>query len=143
MVCIDEASKTSIPKLPMALFSTYLARVMTILRGLLVAALFCTSGCTTKRTTSGEPIYFIRTAAYKEKLGTLKLTEPQAKERVVQYLRAKGATNSIFIGYHAVIVGDSFVFSAPRQEDVSLAGYYVDGHTGKVTVRNEGSVKAP
>ena len=114
--------------------------------GLLAAVLFCGSGCITTRTTSlGEPIYFTRTSAYERKLATLKLTEPQARDRVIKYLLAKGARNaaSIDIGYHAVIVGDSFVFSAPRQEDISLGGYYVDGNTGAVTVRNEGSVKAP
>ena len=127
--------------------SAYLHGAVTILRfipGVLVAVL-CTSGCATRRTTSGEPIYFTRTAAYERKLATLKLTEAQARDRIVKYLLAKGATNaaSISVGYHAVIVGDFFVFSAPRQEDISLAGYYVDGNTGAVTVRNEGYVKAP
>jgi hypothetical protein len=112
---------------------------------LLVAGLVITSSCTTKRTVSGEHIYFTHTAAYDRKLRTLTLTEQQARERAVEFVRAeRGAdTGKIFIGDHMVIVGDCFVFSQPRKADVSLSGYYVDGHTGQVTRRSEGNITLP
>jgi len=73
----------------MGVRSAYLPGAVTILRfilgGLLVAALFYTLGCsTTRRTTSGEPIYFTRTAAYERKLATLRLTEAQARDRIAK-----------------------------------------------------------
>jgi hypothetical protein len=113
---------------------------------LLVAGLFSTSGCTTKRTASGERIYFTRTAAYDRKLHTFALSEQQARDRVAEFVRTERGTNApekIFIGGHMVIVGECFVFSPPRKADVSLSGYYVDGHTGQVTLRSEGYTTLP
>lgn len=112
---------------------------------LILAGLLCTSGCTTKRTASGERIYFTHTVAYDRKLRTLTLTEQQARERVAEFVRAEQGTDSakIFIGDQMIIVGDCFVFSPPRKADISLGGYYVDGHTGAVTRRSEGNVTLP
>ena len=106
----------------------------------LVAVLLCISGCTTKRTASGERIYFKHTSAYDRKLRTLTLTEQQAKERA-ELVRAERGVEGFTD--HCAIVGDCFVFSSPRKADVSLVGYYVDGHTGRVTQRSEGYVTLP
>ena len=117
-----------------------------IFGSLLVAGLFITSGCTTKRTASGERIYFTQTAAYDQKVRTFVLTEQQARDRVAEFVRTERGTNApqkIFIGDHMAIVGDCFVFSPPRKADVSLGGYYVDGHTGQVTQRSEGYTTLP
>ena len=113
--------------------------------GLWLAILYG-SGCTTKRTASGERIYFTQTAAYDQKVRTFALTEQQARDRVAEFVRTERGTNTpqkIFIGEHMAIVGDCFVFSPPRKADVSLGGYYVDGHTGQVTLRSEGCTTLP
>ena len=112
--------------------------------GLFIAVMLGLSACTTKRTASGEHIYFTGTSAYDRKLRTLDLTVQQAKDRVADYLRVHRAdSRPIFIGDHIVIVGDCFVFSLPQKADVSLMGYYVDGHTGEVRERREGYVSLP
>ena len=113
---------------------------------LLVAGLFSSPGCSTKRTASGERIYFIQTAAYDQKVRTFALTEEQARDRVAEFVRTEQGTNApqmIFIGHHMAIVGDCFVFSPPRKADVSLSGYYVDGHTGQVSSRRGGFTTLP
>ena len=111
---------------------------------LFIALMLCLSACTTKRTASGERIYFIGTSAYDRKLRTLDLTVQQAKDRVADYLPVHRAdSGQIFIGDHTCIVGDCFVFSPPRKADVSLMGYYVDGRTGEVRERREGYVTLP
>ena len=112
--------------------------------GLFIAVMLGLSACTTKRTASGERIYFSGTFAYDRKLRTLDLTVQQAKDRVADYLRVhRPDLGPIFVGEHMVIVGDCFVFSPPRKAGVSLMGYYVDGHTGEVRERGEGYVTLP
>lgn len=104
------------------------------------------SGCTTKRTASGERIYFTQTAAYNQKVRTFAVTEQQARDRVAEFVRAEQGTSAlekIFVGDHMVIVGDCFVFSPMRKADVSLGGYYVDGHTGQVTRQSKGYTTLP
>src|SRR5437762_7214140 len=72
---------------------------------LLLAVILSLSACTTKRTVSGERIYFTGTSAYDRKLRTLDLSEQQAKDRVTDYLRARrGDSGPMFIGDHMVIV---------------------------------------
>src|SRR6266516_5661849 len=101
--------------------------------GFFLAVMLGLSACTTKRIASGERVYFTGTSAYDRKLRTLALTEQQAKDRVADYLRVRrGDSGPLFIGNHTVIVGDCFVFSPPQKADVSLMGYYVDGHKGEV-----------
>ncbi len=111
---------------------------------LFIVVMLGLSACTTKQIASGERIYFTGTSAYDRKLRTLDLTVQQAKDRVADYLCVHRADSGrIFIGEHMVIVGDCFVFSTPRKADVSLMGYYVNGHTGEVTERREGYVSLP
>lgn len=117
--------------------------------------MFCTLGCTTKKTASGERVFFKDTAAYNRKLAKLKLNEHQARIKCEEYFKHEEflTANRIRIStppagtfvnnYHTVIVGDCFVFSFPRKADVDLGGYYVDGNTGKVTKRDEGRVTLP
>ena len=57
--------------------------------GFAFAALVCISGCTTKRTASGERLYFTQTAAYDRKVRTFALTEQQARDRVAEFVRTE------------------------------------------------------
>jgi hypothetical protein len=111
-----------------------------------ILSICCTLGCTTKKTASGERVFFKNTAAYNRKLAKLKLNEHQARINYEEYLstnKIRIPPAGIFDNYHAVIVGDCFVFSFPRKANVDLSGYYVDGHTGKVSERDEGRVNPP
>lgn len=120
------------------------ARVFLIL---MLAAVF--TGCSSvRRTSTGDPIYFVGTQQYQHKVETLTLTEAQAKDRVAAYLASTRPppTNpklGYLIGKHQVIVGDCFVFAMPDKADIILSGYYVDGNTGAVTERQEGRTSYP
>ena len=113
---------------------------------MLVAAF---TGCSSvRRTSTGEPIYFAGTPEYQRKLETFSLTVAEAKDRVASYLAATRPppTNpklGYLIGNHQVIVGDCFVFAMPDKVDIILSGYYVDGHTGAVTERQDGRTSYP
>jgi uncharacterized protein YfaT (DUF1175 family) len=103
-------------------------------------------GCSSVRhTPKGEPIYFSGTREYQRKIETLALTAEQARERVAEYVSARRPDSpyKLLIGQHQVIVGDSFVFAMKDKMDVVLSGYYVDGHTGTVTERQEGRTRYP
>jgi hypothetical protein len=103
-------------------------------------------GCTTKKTASGERVFFKDTAAYNRKLAKLKLNEHQARIKCEEFLTANririspSPAGTFFDNY---LVGDCFVFSFPRKADVDLGGYFVDGNTGNVTKRDEGRVTPP
>lgn len=107
------------------------------------------AGCSSVRhTATGETIYFTGTRAYQHKVQTLALTVEQARERVATHLAAtRPPPASPKLGYliviHQVLVGDCFVFAMPHKADIILSGYYVDGHTGVVTERQDGRTHYP
>jgi hypothetical protein len=119
-------------------------RFIALLGALLVTLLSLTS-CVTKQTASGAVVYFAGTSAYARKARTLTLSPQQAKVCLIRYL-SQANPNDPQVGvarFHSAIVDDCFVFSYPRKADVSLRGYYVDGHTGEVSDRNEGFATLP
>ena len=111
---------------------------------MLVAVL---AGCSTgRRTSTGEPIYFVGTQQYQRKLETLTLSSEQARDRVASFVtatRLPSNTSKVLIGEHRVIVGDCFVFSLQGKVGITLSGYYVDGHTGVVTKRQGEQTSLP
>ena len=90
-------------------------------------------------------IYYVGTEEYGRKVAGLKLSPEDARQLLAQQTSVEGPSSgklqSIY-GSHQLIVGDCYhFFMKQKTGEIPLAGYYVDGNTGKIEFRQiEGSV---
>jgi hypothetical protein len=86
--------------------------------------------------TAHGPVYIAGTQEYLRKVEALRITPAKAWKRVRAYVRVNEARGLRLPRYHLLIVGDEYLFSSEWDKTAMwLHGYFVDGHTGKVTAR--------
>ncbi len=94
-------------------------------------------------------ICYLGTPEYEENVRRLKVQPEEAFKILAEHIRRTrhNADPSIksAIGNYVLLVGNAYHFHLPRATgEIPLAGYYVDGFTGKVELRKaEGSVPCP
>ena len=90
-------------------------------------------------------IYYVGTQEYASKVAGLKLSPEDAGQLLAKQISEEGPSAGKLqsaYGSHQLIVGDCYHFFVKQKTGgIPLAGYYVDGNTGKIEFRDiEGSV---
>ena len=94
-------------------------------------------------------ICHVRTEAYEEHVRGLKVQPDEARRLLAEHIRNTrhnpDPSINAAIGNYVLLVGNAYHFHLPRKSGaIPLAGYYVDGTTGKVELRKvAGSVPYP
>ena len=103
-------------------------------------AVSCSSPASHQSQSGMGPVLYVGTAAYEAKVKLLNYDPLMARQLLTDFIRAKPGSPPeparIATGAHAIIVGDSYHFHNPEKTGgIPLTGYYVDGHSGRVTFR--------
>lgn len=86
--------------------------------------------------TQHGPISVVGTKGYLKKVRSFRISPQQAWDRAKAHSKARQDKTTGVPRYHLLIVGDDYLFSAGWDKTTMwLHGYFVDGNTGKVTVR--------
>ena len=75
----------------------------------------------------------VGTNTYEKWVEALGLSEEEAREQVFRFLAEEHKT--VPVGDHHILVGDCYVFSSPDKLGIPLGGYYVNGNTGDVYLK--------
>ena len=87
----------------------------------------------TARMIQEKNVVFVLSPEYDQRIAQLRLSPAEAARLAIEFRKRESPGQDFYIlGHHWLLVGDSYVFSAPLKEGFEMSGIYVDGNTGAV-----------